>query len=221
MTNLFYRIHENEKEKILKDLGCDILFFQKNNKILTTLKYNNIIGYIIDGEIQIIKTDYNGNKTVIEELEENETFGTIISSIYNDDYEVIAKTDTKIIILEYNSIINHNKVSKSYHQLIKNLLEITTEKMKNSNERIQILTQKTIRDKLLEYFDIMSSKNHTKNIYLPFTFTELADYLSVDRSSMSRELSNLKNEGFIEVKGRKITLLHKTQLDKIYHQILK
>ena len=75
------------------------------------------------------------------------------------------------------------------------------------NTRIELLTKKNIRDKLLSYFNIISSKKFSKTITLPFSLTDLADYLSVDRSAMMRELSHLKEEGFIEKKGNKITLL--------------
>ena len=78
--------------------------------------------------------------------------------------------------------------------------------MQEKNERIGILTKKTIRDKLLEYFRIRSRKTGSRNIYLPFTFKELADYLAVDRSAMSRELSYLKDEGLIETIGKRIVL---------------
>ena len=75
------------------------------------------------------------------------------------------------------------------------------------NTRIELLTKKNIRDKLLTYFNILSTKNLSKTFRLPFTLTDLADYLSVDRSAMMRELSHLKQEGFIEKTGSKITLL--------------
>ena len=78
----------------------------------------------------------------------------------------------------------------------------------DKNNRIEILTKKTIRNRLLEYFKIVSLKNKSKNIYLPFTFTDLADYLAIDRSAMTRELKNLKEEGFIEIKNKRITLLY-------------
>ena len=68
------------------------------------------------------------------------------------------------------------------------------------NIRIELLTQKNIRDKLLTYFNIISSKNFSKTFTIPFSLTDLADYLSVDRSAMMRELSHLKEEGFIEKK---------------------
>ena len=88
------------------------------------------------------------------------------------------------------------------------MLEIIISTINDKNNRIEILTKKTIRNKLLEYFKIISSKNKSKNIYLPFTFTDLADYLAIDRSAMTRELKNLKDEGFIEIKNKRITLLY-------------
>ena len=76
----------------------------------------------------------------------------------------------------------------------------------NANNRIEILTNKTIRNKLLVYFKQISKKNKSKIIYLPYNYTDLADYLGVDRSAMYRELKNLKEEGLIELKNKKITL---------------
>ena len=78
--------------------------------------------------------------------------------------------------------------------------------MKEKNERIQLLSQKTIRNKLLEYFNLKTENRITKNIYLPYTFIELANYLGIDRSAMYRELKHMQIEGLIEIKSKKITL---------------
>ena len=78
----------------------------------------------------------------------------------------------------------------------------------NKNTRIELLTKRTTRDKLLEYFRIQSQQKGNKIFTIPMTFTELANYLSVDRSAMSREISYLKEEGFIKTNGKKITLLY-------------
>ena len=80
---------------------------------------------------------------------------------------------------------------------------------KEINDRINILTKKTIRNKLLKYFDILHRKNNSRIIYLTITYTELADYLAIDRSAMTREIKNLKDEGFISITGKRITLLYK------------
>ena len=82
-------------------------------------------------------------------------------------------------------------------------------KNKEINERIDILTRKGIRNKLLAFFEKRFINSNSRNIYLPFTFTEMADYLGIDRSAMTRELKILKEEGFIKVTGKRITLLYK------------
>ena len=190
-------------------LEANIFTFKKDTTILSKTKQENIIGIVVFGCIQIVRNDYNGNRIVNEELYENSVFGSTISSISNSEYDIITKEETKIIIIEYNRIISSN-LNDCYflNQFIKNLLQIMSNKMRLKNERIEIITKKTIRNKLLEYFKITSKKTGSKNIYLPFNFKELADYLAIDRSAMTRELKNLKDEGFIEINQKKITLLY-------------
>lgn len=208
MTNLFANITDKNKEKILRILEATSLNFKPSCQILTSVKLNNMIGVVLSGYMQIIRTDYNGNRTIIEELTENDVFGTAISSL-TDECEIITKEETKIVIIDFNNILNDVENNLSYYkQFIKNLLEIYTDKINTKNERIEILTKKTIRDKLLEYFKIVSKRNNSKKIYLTMTYIELADYLSVDRSAMTRELKNLAEEGFIKREEKKITLLY-------------
>ena len=208
MTNLFTKISEKNQEKILKILEASTLNFKPNCQILTSVKLDNMIGIVLLGYMQIIRTDYNGNRTIIEELTENDVFGTTISSL-TDECEIITKEDTKIVIIDFNNILNDVENNLSYYkQFIKNLLEIYSDKINTKNERIEILTKKTIRDKLLEYFKIISKRNNSKKIYLTMTYIELADCLAVDRSAMTRELKNLTEEGFIKREDKKITLLY-------------
>ena len=209
MQNLFHNISLKNKEKLLYALESHTFTFPKNKRILSTINDENIIGFIVSGYVQIIRTDFNGNTTIIEELEENAVFGTMLSSLNNSEYDILTKEETKLIIIDYDQIISEeNKQITYYHQFIKNLLEIATNKIREKNERIEILTKKTIRDKLLEYFKITSEKNGSKKIYLTLNYTGLADYLAVDRSAMSRELKNLREEGFIRTDKKKIILLY-------------
>ncbi len=209
MTNLFNNISEKNQEKLLKLLEASIFIFKKDMTILSTIKSENIIGIVASGYIQIVRDDYNGDRAIIEELEENEVFGSMFSTISNSEYNIITKEESKIIIIEYDRIIECSKNnSPIYNQFIQNLLQIISGKINEKNDRIEILVEKTIRNKLLKYFQIVSKKNGSRNIYLPFTFTELAEYIAVDRCAMSRELKNLKDEGFISIKSKKITLLY-------------
>ena len=78
--------------------------------------------------------------------------------------------------------------------------------MKENNEKIELLTKKTTRDKLLSYFKLISRKKGSRTFNLQLSFTKLADYLSVDRSAMTREIKYLKEEGFIKIDKKKVTL---------------
>lgn len=206
MKDLFDKISKFQKEKILQYLEANTLTYKKNSIILSNVKQENIVGFVVDGSLQIIKTDYNGNETIIETLYENDVFGSNLSSISNSEYTILTKEDSKIVILYFDDIIKKELNWAYYNQFLKNLLEIVMYKFSLNNERINILTNKTIRNKLLAYFEIAAKKTNSKTIYLPFSFTELADYLAVDRSSMHRELKNLKEEGLIDIKNRRIKL---------------
>ncbi len=209
MNNLFENINASSKEKLLKILEATILVLPKNANIFKAINDTNIIGIIECGSIQIIKNDYNGNRTIVDTLEDNNIFGSIIYPISNQEYEIITKEKTKLIVIDYNIIMNYNETNHSYYnQFIKNLLKVIVTKGNEKNDRIEILTKRTIRDKLLEYFKINSQRTGSKIVYLPFTFTELADYLAVDRCAMSREMKYLKEEGFISISNKKITLLY-------------
>ena len=203
---LFYNISKFQKEKILQYLEANTLSFKKNNIILSSVKKDDIIGFVVEGHLQIIKTDYNGNETMLEDLYENDVFGTNISFISNNEYSIKTKEDTKIVILYFDEIIKKELNWAYYNQFLKNLLEIVNNKIISNNERIYILTNKTIRNKLLAFFKLASNKNNSRYIYLPFSFTELADYLAVDRASMHRELKHLKEEGIIDIKNKRIKL---------------
>ena len=208
MINVFKNISVENKEKLLILLEASTFTFKKDTTILQTIKQQNILCIIETGYVQIIQTDYNGNRIIIEELTDDDVFGTSITSIANSEYDIVTKEDTRIIIIDYSRIFSINSNLDYYNCFVKNLLLIVSGKIKEKNEHIEILSKRSIRNKLLEYFKITSTKNGSRNIYLPFSFTELADFLAVDRSAMSRELKNLKDEGFIQINKKKITLLY-------------
>ena len=209
MISLFKDITPDNKSKLLKLLETSNFTYQKGVNIAYLFKDKESIGLVIDGSLDIVRIDYNGTRTIIETIYEDEILGTSLTSLLSNDYEIITREDTKILWLDYKVILGINDTKYSYYnQFIKNLLMIALEKNTLKNERIEILTQKTIRNKLLEYFRIEALKNRSKIIYLKSTWQDLADYLAIDRCAMTRELKNLKEEGFISVKGRVITLLY-------------
>ncbi|MFI3260981.1 MAG: Crp/Fnr family transcriptional regulator [bacterium] len=207
MSKFFCDISVSEQKKLLKILRTNVVLYEKNYQI-PSLVSDDIMGLVISGEIEITKEDYNGNRIIIEELTEDKIIGNLTSTTYSDEYKIFTKTECSIIYIDHNNIINEdNTMYKCYNQFIKNLFVVTNEIIKEKNERIDILSNKSIRDKLLEYFKITANKSKSKIIYLPFSYTELANYLSVDRAALSREIGHLRDEGFVKTDGRKITLI--------------
>ena len=202
-------IDSKNKYKLLHSFRADTYNYKPNTSIINIVSENNIICLITKGSVNLIRNNETGNSYIIEKIEENNLLGSFIYNINDFDFDVITTEETEIISMNYYDLLNYRGKNKNYNIFIKNIFQILNSKIKENNERINILTRKGIRNKLLEYFEIMYKKNNSRNIYLPFTFTALADYIAVDRSAMARELKSLKEEGFIKTTGKRITLLYK------------
>ena len=204
---LFKDITEVEFQKIVKCFNVRNISFKKEQNILSNIKNAGTVGIIVSGEAQLVHYDYHGNRTILAEYVEGDVFGDIFSNLGNGEISVQSKTDSEIMFLDYDHIINRCKKNCPYHNtIIQNMLTILSKRIYEQNERIEILTKRTIRDKLLKYFNSMTKRNSSRVIYLPFTYTDLADYLGIDRAAMTRELRNLKDEGFIVTKGKMIKI---------------
>ena len=209
MTNLFENINDKNIEKLKKTLKANTIRYQKNVNILSNINPEEFIAIIDSGSVQLINTDYDGNETIIEDIGKGEIFGSLSYSLNNEDVSCITKEKTQITYIQYKQITNDEIIkTDSYIIFIKNLIKLLGEHVSSKNTRIELLTKKTTRDKLLEYFRLQAQTKSNKSFTIPMSFTELANYLSVDRSAMTREISYLKEEGFIKTNGRRITLLY-------------
>ena len=206
MYNLFENITENEKNELLKQLNSFTYKFNKNEIIPKDIFFKKSIGLILEGEVNIIKINYNETETIVDIITQNDILSTLTHNILEDDYELTTNNVTTILIIDFTKIIQNNIETTTYNQFLKNILNFFSNKLLESNNHIEVLRNKTIRNKLLTYFRQLSKKNGSNIIYLPFNYTSLANYLGVDRSSMNRELKNLKDENLIETKGTRIKL---------------
>lgn len=209
MVSIFSGIERKNVKKLLKELESYNMNFEKDVSILKSISKSNLLGILASGSAQIIRTDYDGNETIIEELYVGSVFGVRFSLLNNDEYDILTKEKSKIIFIDFDYIYKIDQKRSIYFQkFLINLLNITTSMVRSKNERINILTRKTTREKLLEYFENESKKAFSKVFYLPFNLTELAEYLSIDRSAMMREIRRLKDDRIIESIGNKITMLN-------------
>lgn len=206
VKSIFEGISEADIEKMLKCFEARKLTFKKDRTIVTNIINVKLIGIILSGTANMERYDYNGNRSIIEKLSPNSVFGEVFSRL-GSDISVIATSDCEVLFIEYENIIKKCKKGCLYHNILtNNMLKLLSQKIVELNERVEILSKRSIRDKLLSYFELLASSNPKRSFLLPFTYTDLADYLSVDRSAMMRELKNLKEEGFIQTNGKKITI---------------
>ena len=208
MTNLFENINDKNIEKLKRFLRTTTTTYPKNVNVLSNVNRDDYIAIIDKGSVNLIYNDYDGNKNILEELNEGELFGTLLSSI-TDEVECITKEQTQITYIDYSEITNDEIIKTEFYIIfIKNLIKLLSDQVKNKNKRIELLTKRTTRDKLLEYFRMKSQEKGNRTFSIPSSYTELASYLSVDRSAMMREITYLKEDGLITTNKRKITLLY-------------
>lgn len=185
--------------------------FSKGQIITSYIAKRNQFCILITGNADLVRYDLNGNRTIIEHFSKHDIFGEVFYTVTtNNELSVEAREKCDVLFYSYDDIHTKCKSNCKFHQtLAENLPELILSKVQDLNMRIELLTKRSIRDKLVEYFSLLSARNLSKSFVLPFSLTDLADYLSVDRSAMMRELKQLKEDGFIEKLGNKITLLYK------------
>jgi len=203
-----------EVSKLLDDISSNCIkmqkrFFTKGSVITTYMEKRKQICILISGKADLIRYDLNGNKDIIDHFSQNDIFGEAFYPVNNNNELFVQATDdSQVLLFMYDDIHVKCKTNCKFHAtLVSSLLDLVLSKSVHQNTRIEILSKRTIREKLLTYFSILSSKTFSKNITLPFSLTNLADYLSVDRSAMMREIKSLIDEGFISKDGNKIKLL--------------
>lgn len=184
--------------------------FKKNTIITTYMQKRSQICVLLNGKADLIRYDLKGNKDIIDRFSTNDIFGEAFHPVNtNNELFVIATENSDVLMFLYDDVKTKCKSNCKFHnELISNILELVFSNSIHQNTRIEILSKRTIREKLLTYFSILSNKTFSKTITLPFSLTNLADYLSVDRSAMMRELKYLIDEGFVSKSGNKIKLLY-------------
>ncbi len=182
--------------------------FSKGEIITTYIQKRNQLCILTSGTADLVRYDLNGNRTIVEHFSKNALFGEVFYNVTtNNELLVEAKSNCTVLFYVYDDMFQKCKNNCKFHQILsENLPELILNKVTELNMRIELLTKRSIRDKLLGYFSLISTRNLNTSFELPLSLTDLADYLSVDRSAMMRELKLLKEDGIIEKSGNRIKL---------------
>ena len=198
---LFDGIKEENLLTMLTCLGARIDRFDKKYTIFAEGSPARYIGIVLSGSAQILQVDYYGNRSILSEIHPSQVFAEAFAcaEMRSIPVTVTANEPSEIMLIDCNHILHTCENNCGFHQqLIFNLMKDLAHKTIMFHQRIEITSKRTTREKLMAYLMIESKTNGKNSFDIPFDRQELADYLEVDRSGLSAEISKLRREGVIE-----------------------
>ena len=207
---LFRDIEENQLESLLGCLTAARQAYVKDEFIFMAENKAVSVGIVLTGGVYVIQEDFWGNRAILAHIEPGGLFGEAFSCAEVDKLpvSVIAAENSEIMLIDYRKIAMSCTSACVFHtRLIKNMLRILAEKNIMMTRKMEHLSKRTTREKLLSFLSHQAVTTKSSMVVIPFNRQELADYLCVDRSALSRELSLMRNEGLIRYDKNRFELL--------------
>lgn len=206
---LFSGISQEKREAMLACLGARVRTVRKGEFLVLAQDEVNYIGIVLSGEVHMIHEDRWGDKAVLAVIRSGglfgETFvcGTVLQSIVTFQ----AVKNTQFLVLPFQKVLHICTNACPFHfQLIENMLRLMADKNAQLLTKLEVVSKKKLRKKLLTYFSFQSEQAGSQTFTIPLTWTQLADYLCADRTAVARELAHMKDEGLIEIDQQRVTL---------------
>ncbi len=206
---LFYDITDQEVEAMIQCFRMRRCRFHPGQTICTYGESAGEVGVLVSGEAELVRLDYAGNRTILERLETGGVFGESLAftPTLGDCVEVVSAAGSEVLFMEYSHIMKRCENACAHHsKLVQNMFRLVAEQTRRLSQRVEVLSRRSIRDKLMCWFQLRRLAAGADSFTLPFTLSALADYISADRSAMMRELKRMKEEGLVEMDGRRVTL---------------
>lgn len=201
---VFKGMSEAEIESALKTLGYDERNCEKGEIILYAGSITRKMGLVLSGSVTVESIDMLGNKTILSHIGVGDFFAETYGFLGNEPMavDVCANEKTKIFFLNIGNITTTcNQGAESWKtKLITNILTISIRKNLFLSSRVFHTSSKTIRGKLISYLSFVSAKKQKKEFDIPFDRQQLAEYLNVDRTALSKEIGKMQREGLIVCK---------------------
>ena len=208
-SQLFEGITDEECSRMFVCFGAREEVYQAGQVICEFDGTQSAVGVLLNGSAELVRMDADGNRTILETLEEGGVFGEVLafSGASGDATVLECRRDCQVIYLDYDQITKRCENACLHHSiLVQNLFRMLSSKTLHLSERVEVLSRRSIREKLLCYFDQLSRQCEEDTFTLPFSLSTLAEYISADRSAMMREMKKLRSEGVIQTENRRITM---------------
>ncbi|MDD2268548.1 MAG: Crp/Fnr family transcriptional regulator [Eubacteriales bacterium] len=199
-SELFEGITSEEAQILIHCIGAASSYFAKNDTVVLAGKRTDNFGIVLSGNLQIVHDDYYGNRSILSNVEPGELFAeSFVFAKTPIPVTVISVSDSETMTINSNKLISNCQKACGFHnRLIMNLISIVSRKNIELTRKIQLVSKRLTRDKLLSYLSYEAEKNSSSTFSIPFDRQALADYLGVERSAMSAELSRMRDDGLIE-----------------------
>lgn len=180
--------------------------FGRGEIIMRLDEENRSVGILKSGTAHLVTTTFDGTRTIIDYFESGNIFGKRFSPCTRvDPYLVVAKTKCSVWLVDYEKVITCcEKRCDKHIRLIDSMILTMT---RRAQLHVEVLGKRSIRGKLLCYFSHIAQARESRSFTLPLSLSDLADYISVDRSAMMREIKKLNDEKMIVSHASRITIL--------------
>ena len=208
-TKLFSGVGDEEISTMLSCLGASLFTYKKGEFVLRQGEHLSNILVLVEGSLHIQRDDYWGNRSILGHIGIGEIFGEAYAApdsgtLLND---VIAVEDSSVFFFDVKRVISTCSSACRFHTMVvQNLFFAISEKNRTLVQKLDYLSRRTTREKLISYLSEEAKKQNSPRITIPFNRQQLADYLSVDRSAMSNELGRMRDEGLLEFEKNRFRL---------------
>ena len=198
---LFEGISPQERGTMLGCIGYHIGSFKKGSIVAFEGENLKHIGIVLSGSVDMVKEDLWGGKTMLVRTRKDELFGETFAC-GEDNLSVVTfqvSEDARILFLPFDRVMHSCTMAcRFHHQLIENMVHIIANKNRDLMRKVEVVSKRSIREKLLTYLSIQAQVQGSRYFEIPLGRLELAEYLCVDRSALTRELAKMKEEGLID-----------------------
>ena len=198
---LFHGIKPEERKAMLGCIGYHIGTFRKGDIVAFEEENIKHIGIILSGSVDMVKEDLWGNRTMLVRMRRDELFGETFACGRDNQSLVtfLVSEDAQILFIPFDRVMHSCTMACVFHhRLIENMVSIIAGKNRDLMRKVEVVSKRTIREKLLAYLSIQALTQKSRYFEIPLGRMELAEYLCVDRSALTRELVKMKDDGLID-----------------------
>lgn len=210
---LFQGVDPSELPALLSCLGAKTVTADRRQTVLREGEPARFVGVVLEGSVQIQQEDYFGNRSILGLAGPGELFGESFACAGSQSLpvSVVAAQDSTLLLVDCQRVISPCEKACGFHRsILSNLMQVMARKNLAFHQKLQITSRRTTREKLMAYLNLQAKLQGGPSFSVPFDRQELADYLGVDRSGLSAEISRLRSEGVLECQKNRFILLEKT-----------